>query len=177
MRACLTILVMFLCINGCANVTTDSVVWRAQDVALANYQSLQIQDVFNISGSTISNESLVYCTKRLRKELEGHGLEVVERSPESGNALRVQTSVVYFEFQKPVIGSYNSNSTVKESIVSVQVVMLDQDLNRTVAEIKNVTNYGSGVYKLHDDKKTLFRRIAKITADEIAKVLRPAKTQ
>ena len=177
MRACLIILVMSLCINGCANVTTDSVVWRAQNVSLANYQSLQILDIFNVSGSPISNELLVYCTKRLRKELESHGLEIVERHPETGNTLRVQTKIVYFEFQRPVNGSYNSNATVKESVVSLQVVMLDEDLNRTVAEIKNVTNYGSGVYKLHDDKKNLFRRIAKISAKEIAKLIRSEDPQ
>ena len=178
MRACLIILVMSLCINGCANVTTDSVVWRAQDVSLTDYQSLQMQDVFNASGRPISNESLAYCSKRLRQELQSQGLEIVERRAESGNPLLVQTSIEYFEYERTVIGSNINSSTAKESLVSVRVVMFDRALNRTVAEIKNVTSISSlSKFRLADRKKTLFRRIAEITANEVAKLFQPTKTE
>jgi hypothetical protein len=169
---------MSVCINGCANVTTDSVVWRAQDVALADYQSLQVMDIFNASGRPISKQSLVYSTEQFKKQLESHGLEVVEQRTGSGTTLLVQTSIVYFEFERAVTGSYNSNATVNETMVSVHVVMLDQSLNRTVTEIKNVITFGSlGFSKLGDRKKTLFHGIAEITADEIAKLYRPANPQ
>ena len=135
MRACLIILVMSVCINGCANVTTDSVVWRAQDVSLADYQSLQMLDVFNASGRPFSNESLAYCSKL-------------------------------------------NSSTAKESLVSVRVVMRDRALNRTVAEIKNVSSISSmSNFRLADRKKTLFRRIAEITANEVAKLFQATKTE
>jgi len=178
MRYSFLLLTIVLCINGCTNVTTDSVVWRAQDISFADYQSLQILDVFNASGKPISKELQAYFTGQLKKRLENKGFEIFGQRTKSANALRIQTTIVYYELERAVVGSSNRNAaTVKESVVNFQIVMYDQVENRTVAEIKNVTVYGSGVYKLYDRRESLFRRVAGIAADEITKVLSSVTSQ
>ena len=180
MRSCMIVLFFSLCLAGCSNVTVDSTVWRAQDVSLTEYQALQVLDVFNASGRSVSKAALTSFDRQLKDHLEKKDLQIVDSLKEAENPLLVQTSIVHYERERPVIGSYRSfyiNGVARESVVTLQIVLLDRVLNRRVAEIKNATIYGSGANRVPDFENQLFHQVANVAAEEITKLLRSVESQ
>jgi hypothetical protein len=160
---------------GCS--TTKPEVWKAQDASFANFNTFEIQPVFNATNRPIKQDILSLLTAHLVEQFEKQNLQLTDTTQNKSGVLIVQIDILVYDANKQINVNSSGVSSVgvgggkpRTSYCTLLTRLVNKSTTQVVAKILTSQNVSFRTQQENAQERVL-KNSAAAVAKEVAKMM------